>query len=85
MSCTWKVTAAFSPSSCEERSPRTASAWEKSSPASALSAHMAPTAGLPVGSVALGFTSQRYLLKMLASFYKVYHAFVYFTISVTIC
>lgn len=28
MSCTWMVKAAFSPSSCEERSPRTAPAWK---------------------------------------------------------
>lgn len=51
MSCSWMAKGAFSPSSCEERSPRTAPAWEKSSPPFALSAHMAPRAGLPVGSV----------------------------------
>lgn len=85
MSCTWMVKAAFYSSSCEDRIPRTASAWEERSPAFVLSAHTAPRAGLPVGSVALRFILQRYLLQMLASSYKVYHTFVYFTVSVTIC
>lgn len=56
----------------------------KEHPAFALSAHMAPRAGLPVGSAALRFILQRYFLQMFASSYKVYHAFVYFTISFTI-
>lgn len=85
MSYTWMVKGAFSPSSCEERSPRTVSAWEKSSSAFALSAHTAPRAGLPAGSIALRFILHRYLLQRLTSSYKVYHAFVYFSVSVTIC